>query len=185
MKNRVKKGVSARRAIFSFRKMASVIVAVAVVFAVSAAQHHEGAEQPSADDRTAVEAVVEKVVDGDTLDVKPAAGGDTMRIRLIGIDAPESVNPDDSKNTDDGREASAWLKGSLPKGTRVWLVKDVSDTDKYGRHLRYVWIADPNEADADPSKDMLNALIVASGHAVAKDFPPDTAYSQLFHSLES
>lgn len=185
MKNRAKKGVAARHAIFSFRKMASIIVAVAVVFAVSVAQHHEGAEQQSADDQTSVEAVVEKVVDGDTLDVKPAAGGDTMRIRLIGIDAPESVNPDESKNTEDGREASAWLKGSLPKGTRVWLVKDVSDTDKYGRYLRYVWVSDPGAEGADPAKDMLNALIVANGHAVAKDFPPDTAYSQLFHSLES
>ena len=185
MKNRVRRGVAARRVIFPFRKMAFIIVAVAVVFAVSVAQRHEGAGQQSADDRAAVEAVVEKVVDGDTLDVKPPAGGDTMRIRLIGIDAPESVNPDESKNTEDGREASAWLKGSLPKGTRVWLVKDVSDTDKYGRYLRYVWVADPNEADADPAKDMLNALIVANGHAVAKDFPPDTAYSQLFHSLES
>lgn len=185
MKNRAKRRVTTRRAILSFRKTASIIVAVAVVFAVSVAQHHEGPEQQSADDQSAVEAVVEKVVDGDTLDVKPAAGGDTMRIRLIGIDAPESVNPDEFKNTDDGREASAWLKDNLSKGTRVWLVKDVSDTDKYGRYLRYVWVADPNEADADPTKDMLNALIVSNGHAVAKDFPPDTAYSQLFHSLES
>ena len=185
MRNRTKRGAATRHVLFSFRKMASVIVAVAVVFAVSVAQHHEGAEQQSADDRSTLEALVEKVVDGDTIDVKPAAGGDTMRIRLIGIDAPESVNPDESKNTEDGREASAWLKGSLPKGTRVWLVKDVSDSDKYGRYLRYVWVADPNEADADPAKDMLNALIVANGHAVAKDFPPDTAYSQLFHSLES
>ena len=185
MRNRTKRGAATRHVLFSFRKMASVIVAVAVVFAVSAAQHHDEVEHQRADDHAAVEAVVEKVVDGDTIDVKPAAGGDTMRIRLIGIDAPESVNPDESKNTEDGREASAWLKGSLPKGTRVWLVKDVSDTDKYGRYLRYVWVADPNEADADPAEDMLNALIVASGHAVAKDFPPDTAYSQLFHSLES
>ena len=185
MKNQAKKGVAMRRASLSFRKMAFIIVALAVVFVVSIAQHHEGAEQQSADDQAAVEAVVEKIVDGDTLDVKPAAGGETMRIRLIGIDAPESVNPDDSKNTEAGREASAWVKGSLPKGTRVWLVKDVSDTDKYGRYLRYVWISDPSGADADPAKYMLNALIVANGHAVAKDFPPDTAYSQLFHSPES
>lgn len=174
-----------RRARLSSRKMLAIVVSIAVVFAVSVAQRHEGAEQRSADDQAAVEAVVEKIVDGDTLDVKPAAGGETMRIRLIGIDAPESVNPDDSKNTEAGREASAWLKDSLPKGTRVWLVKDVSDTDKYGRYLRYVWISDPSSADADPAKDMLNALIVANGHAVAKDFPPDMAYSQLFHLLES
>lgn len=185
MKNQAKKGVAIRRASLLFRKMVAIVVSIAVVFVVSIAQHHEGAEQQSADDQAAVEAVVEKIVDGDTLDVKPAAGGETMRIRLIGIDAPESVNPDDSKNTEAGREASAWLKDGLPKGTRVWLVKDVSDTDKYGRYLRYVWISDPSEADADPAKDMLNALIVANGHAVAKDFPPDTAYSQLFHSLES
>ena len=185
MKSQAKRGVATRRASLSFRKMVSIIVAVAVVFAVSVAQRHEGAEQRSAEDRAPVEAVVEKIVDGDTLDVKPAEGGETMRIRLIGIDAPESVNPDDSKNTEDGREASAWLEDSLPKGTRVWLVKDVSDTDKYGRYLRYVWVSDPSGADADPAKDMLNALIVANGHAVAKDFPPDTAYSQLFHSLES
>lgn len=185
MKDQVKRGVAMRRASLSFRKMVAIVVSIAVVFVVSIAQHHEGAEQRSADDRKAVEAVVEKVVDGDTLDVKPAAGGETMRIRLIGIDAPESVNPDDSKNTEAGREASAWLKGSLPKGTSVWLVKDVSDTDKYGRYLRYVWVSDPSAANADPAKDMLNALIVANGHAVAKDFPPDTAYSQLFHSLES
>ena len=185
MKNQAKKDVAMRRASLSFRKMAFIIVALAVVFVVSIAQYHEGAEQRSADDRAAVEAVVEKIVDGDTLDVKPGAGGETMRVRLIGIDAPESVNPDDSKNTEDGRKASAWLKGSLPKGTRVWLVQDVSDTDKYGRYLRYVWVSDPSAANADPAKDMLNALIVANGHAVAKDFPPDTAYSQLFHSLES
>lgn len=185
MKNQAKKDVAMRRASLSFRKMAFIIVALAVVFVVSIAQYHEEAEQRSADDRAAVEAVVEKVVDGDTLDVKPGAGGETMRVRLIGIDAPESVNPDDSKNTEDGRKASAWLKGSLPKGTRVWLVQDVSDTDKYGRYLRYVWVSDPSAANADPAKDMLNALIVANGHAVAKDFPPDTAYSQLFHSLES
>lgn len=185
MKNQAKRGVAMRRARLSSRKMLAIVVSIAVVFAVSVAQRHEGAEQRSADDQAAVEAVVEKIVDGDTLDVKPAAGGETMRIRLIGIDAPESVNPDDSKNTEAGREASAWLKDSLPKGTRVWLVKDVSDTDKYGRYLRYVWISDPSSADADPAKDMLNALIVANGHAVAKDFPPDMAYSQLFHLLES
>lgn len=185
MKDQVKGGTVMRRASLSSRKMLAIVVSIAVVFAVSVAQHHEETEQRSADDRAAVEAVVEKIVDGDTLDVKPAAGGETMRVRLIGIDAPESVNPDDSKNTEDGRKASAWLKGSLPKGTRVWLVKDVSDTDKYGRYLRYVWISDPSGADVDPAKDMLNALIVANGHAMAKDFPPDTAYSQLFHSLES
>lgn len=178
-RNQVKDGV-----ILSLRKTIAFIVAVAVV-GVAVALSHEGSDQGNADGLAADQAVVERVVDGDTIDVKLAAGVETMRIRMIGIDAPESVNPDESKNTEDGREASAWLKGNLPKGTRVWLVKDVSDTDKYGRYLRYVWLCDPSAAGADPAKDMLNALIVANGHAVAKDFPPDTAYSKLFHSLES
>ena len=52
MNNQAKRGVAMRRASLSFRKMASIIVAVAVVFAVSVAQRNEGAEQRGADDRS-------------------------------------------------------------------------------------------------------------------------------------
>lgn len=107
-----------------------------------------------------------------------------MRIRLIGIDAPESVNPDESWNTEGGREASAWLKDILLKGSCVCLVKDVSDTAKYRRYIRYVWVSNPCAENADPANEMLNAIIVTSSHAMVKDRPPDTTYSQLLHSLE-
>ena len=120
------------------------------------------------------------IVDGDTLDVE--VDGEKMRIRLIGIDAPESVHPDESRNTEEGGNASAWLKNYLALGTEVWLERDVSNTDKYGRYLRYVWLCDPNEGS--PETNMLNAIIVANGYAQAKDYKPDVKYSKLFHSLE-
>lgn len=99
-RSQVKGSAAMRRVILSSRKIITFIVAVAIA-AVAVAQHYEGSGQGNADGLAAVEAVVERVADGDTIDVKPAAGGETMRIRLIGIDAPESVNPDKSKNAED------------------------------------------------------------------------------------
>jgi micrococcal nuclease len=79
---------------------------------------------------------VEKVVDGDTIDVAMASG--TARVRLIGINAPESVDPR-KKVECFGKEASAHLY-ELLDGERVRLVADPTqdDRDVYKRLLRYV-----------------------------------------------
>ena len=102
-------------------------------------------------------------------------------MRLIGIDAPESVNPDESQNTPEGEAAAAFVKDLVAPGTRVWLARDISDTDKYGRLLRYVWLelpADPLSPDEIRTK-MLDAVIVAAGHAQVKRYPPDTTYHSI------
>lgn len=127
---------------------------------------------------------VVRVVDGDTLVVD--VGGEEEKVRLIGIDAPESVHPDATRNTEAGAEASGFLKSLVSPGQKVYLQRDVSDRDRYGRLLRYVWLDEPVNPDAaaEAQKGMLNALIVASGYAVAADYAPDTRYSVLFHSLE-
>ena len=117
------------------------------------------------------------VSDGDTLFVRRASG-EEVYVRLIGIDAPESVNPDESRNTPEGEAAAAFVKDLVAPGIRVWLARDVSDTDKYGRLLRYVWLekpADPLSVDEVREK-MLDAVIVAAGHADVKRYPPDTTY---------
>jgi len=75
---------------------------------------------------------VRRVVDGDTLVV------DALRVRLIGVDTPETVKPD-SPIECYGPEASAATKALLPAGTRVRLVSDVEKQDRYGRELRYVY----------------------------------------------
>jgi micrococcal nuclease len=85
-----------------------------------------------------VSAVVTRVVDGDTVDVK--IGSTTERVRLLGINAPESVDPKKSAECF-GKEAGEEMKSLLPSGTEVELLPDEtqSDKDKYGRILRYVF----------------------------------------------
>lgn len=127
---------------------------------------------------------VERVVDGDTIVVN--CGGVEKKVRLIGIDCPESVHSDESKNTQEGRTASAYTKNLLSEGQTVWLEKDVSDTDKFDRLLRYVWLDDPAviSTDEDLESTMLNAKLVYEGYAQAKEYKPDTKYANIFNELE-
>ena len=129
------------------------------------------------------QASVVRVVDGDTLVVDRGRGEE--KLRLIGIDCPESVNPDKSKNTEEGRAASDFTKSVIPVGQAVWLQKDTSDTDRYGRLLRYVWVVEPDDAKSaeEVKTKMLNAILVVNSHAVVKEYRPDTAYSSLFEEI--
>jgi len=83
--------------------------------------------------------VVERVIDGDTLDVRIA--GETERVRLLNIDAPE-----DNKATGVaecmGPEATAALTRLLPTGTEVTLEYDGDRLDRYGRTLAGVFVDD-------------------------------------------
>jgi micrococcal nuclease len=83
-----------------------------------------------------VEAQVTNVVDGDTIDV--LIDGQEFRVRYIGVDTPETVHPTLGEQPY-GSEASDYNK-SLVENQTVFLEKDVSETDQYGRLLRYVWL---------------------------------------------
>ena len=95
-----------------------------------------------------------KVVDGDTIHV--SANGQKLKIRMIGLDTPETVDPRKPVQCF-GREASARAKTILG-GQQVYLETDPSqDTiDKYGRTLAYVWIA---------SGRLFNLDMIADGYA--------------------
>lgn len=126
-----------------------------------------------------LEATVVKIVDGDTIVVNYS--NQEHKVRLIGIDTPESVNADESKNTKEGVIASDFLKSILFVGNTVYLEKDVSDTDKYGRLLRYVWLnpqADINN-DTDFESYCLNAIIMCNGMAKPMSIEPDTKRKDL------
>lgn len=112
------------------------------------------------------EAVVTYVVDGDTIDVM--IGATEYRVRYIGIDTPEL------RGECYAAEAKAW-NAALVDGRMVCLEKDVSDVDRYGRLLRYVWIG----------PTMVNASLVRNGYAEAVEYPPDVAYAGLFATLEA
>ena len=144
---------------------------------------NSSANTPSQTSEGFAEATVIRVVDGDTIVVN--LKGQEEKVRLIGIDCPESVHADESRNTAAGKRASEFTNSILPSGTVVYLQKDESNRDQHGRLLRYVWLELPGNASdsAEVEAKMLNAIILSAGHAQAKRYPPDTAYNNLFDRL--
>jgi micrococcal nuclease len=106
------------------------------------------------------------VTDGDTIDVAGPDG--SLTVRLIGINTPES----DECWAD---QATAALS-ALIAGQAVTLVRDSSDTDQYGRALRYVEIAGGVD---------VGAALVESGHAISRRYEPDTSRSDRYDALQA
>ena len=114
-------------------------------------------------------ATVVKVIDGDTIDLR--FGGTIERVRLIGIDTPETVKPNTPVQCY-GPEASAHTKSLLPKGTAVTVERDLEPRDTYGRLLLYVHRA------ADQL--FVNLDLAQGGFARALTIPPNTAHQADF-----
>lgn len=128
-------------------------------------------------------ATVVRVVDGDTVVVEVTGGADgsgagmaevgqEYPVRLIGIDTPESVKPNSPVECF-GKEAAA-AATALLEGADVRMVKDVEETDRYDRLLRYVYVGD----------EMANARLVANGYASAYTYPPNIRHYALFVQLQ-
>lgn len=113
------------------------------------------------------EAHVVEVVDGDTIRVD--VGGTIYDVRYIGIDTPETVHPSEPVEWM-GPEASE-ANRRLVGGQTVYLEKDVSETDRYGRLLRYVFLFDGT---------FVNLELVRLGFAQVSTYPPDVRYQDLF-----
>lgn len=135
-------------------------------------------------------AKIERVVDGDTIDVY--FNGKRQRIRLIGCNTPESVASKEyldktgKKNTSAGKKASKFTKKLCKTGTLVYLEKDKENTDKYGRVLRYVWLKKPPKYDRDKSiikEKMLNAILIDKGYAELMTIKPNIKYAKTFEKL--
>lgn len=104
-------------------------------------------------------ALVTRVIDGDTIEIQ---GG--VRVRYIGIDTPETVDP--RKPVQCFGEEAAEKNRELVLGKEIELEKDISETDKYGRLLRYVYI----------DNLFINDFLVRQGFARASSYPPDVKY---------
>lgn len=116
--------------------------------------------------------LVLEVVDGDTYKIK--YNGEEKKVRLIGVDTPESVHPDSSKNSDYGKKASNYVK-ELIENKYVSLEFDVSVTDKYGRLLAYIYLE---------NGEMLNEKLLKEGYAKIATYPPDVKYVDTFTALQ-
>lgn len=112
-------------------------------------------------------AKVVRVIDGDTIEIE---GGE--KVRYIGIDAPETVEPGKSVQCF-GREATAKNK-ELVEGKTVRLKKDLTDRDKYNRLLRYVFVGG----------NLINAELVQLGFARAWAYPPDLKYQDQINAAQ-
>lgn len=110
---------------------------------------------------------VAHVVDGDTIKLS-----NDQVVRYIGIDTPETVDPRKPVQCF-GKEASDKNR-ELVEGKEVRLEKDVSETDKYGRILRYVYIGDT----------FVNDYLVRNGYAHSSSYPPDVKYQDQFRKAE-
>lgn len=116
------------------------------------------------------DAVVERVVDGDTLVVR-LADGTEERVRLIGVDTPETKHPSRPVECF-GREAAAFTASLLPEGTRVRLERDVEARDRFDRLLAYVHRADDGL--------FVNLELLAQGYAAVLTVPPNVAHADEF-----
>ncbi len=117
----------------------------------------------------AANAVIDDVIDGDTVDV--IINGRTERIRLIGIDTPETKKRN-SPIECFGPEASAYTELLLPVGTPVYIERDIVNRDDYGRLLGYVYRADDGI--------FVNYELMRQGFAQPMSIPPNEAFAELF-----
>jgi micrococcal nuclease len=124
---------------------------------------------------------VTRIIDGDTIQV--LYGGMKKRIRLIGIDTPESrVNKkakNDAKRSGQdvetiiamGKRATEYVGSLVNTGDTITIEIDVQEMDRYGRLLGYVYLSNGK---------MLNEEIVKAGYAHVMTIPPNVKYKDKF-----
>lgn len=115
---------------------------------------------------------VTRVVDGDTIIVD--FNGKEERVRLIGVDTPESVHPDAAKNLPEGKLVSQFTKDKL-EGKEVALEFDVQERDHYGRLLAYVWFGG----------ETFNKILLREGYAQVATYPPNVKYVEDFTAIQN
>lgn len=122
---------------------------------------------PTQTQTATVIAHVVRIVDGDTIELSSGE-----KVRYIGIDTPELHSKDPQTNCF-GAEA-AQKNRELVEDKDIVLEKDISETDRYGRWLRYAYIDGVS----------VNLTLVRLGFARAKDYPPDSHYKKDFADAE-
>lgn len=107
-----------------------------------------------------------RVIDGDTIEV--VVNGQTKRVRYIGMDTPEREDVFFAEATN--------ANAQLVTGQRLTLVKDVSETDRYDRLLRYVFVGE---------NIFVNYELVNQGYAQIVTYPPDVACEEFFREAQT
>ena len=145
-----------------------------------------GGSKASAKSGDRIPCKVVKVYDGDTFKCR-LESGEEVKVRLIGIDTPESRRnrkayrdaERSGKSVEEivrlGKKATEFTRSLIPPGTVVYLETDVQLHDRYGRLLAYVYL---------PDGRMLNEVLVEEGYATVYTFPPNVKYAERFVELQ-
>jgi micrococcal nuclease len=147
--------------------VAVVIVAVALVALVA------GCARSSPTLPDGANATVVRVVDGDTVVVD--VDGRDEKVRLIGVDTPETVDPRRPVGCF-GPQASHHTKQLLPPGSAVQLERDAEQRDRYGRLLAYL--------HRRPDGLFVNQELIADGYGVTLSIAPNTTFADRFATIE-
>jgi len=121
------------------------------------------------------EGEVIRIKDGDTYVL--LLNGKETTVRLIGVDTPESVAPEESgkTNTEEGKQISEIVKETIKEGDIMTVSYDKELTDKYGRTLAYVYFSDGT---------MVQEWLLLNGYAKTMEIEPNTMYAEHFKELE-
>jgi micrococcal nuclease len=138
-----------------------ILVAVALSLLVSCSS--------GATTKNEVLITVLKVIDGDTVDID--IKGNTERVRLIGVNTPETKHPTKPIECF-GPDASAYLTQLLPKGTHVRIERDIEARDRYGRMLLYLYRESDNL--------FINLDLVSHGYGTPMSIEPNTFHRNDF-----
>lgn len=119
--------------------------------------------------RPALLARVTHISDGDTAYMEPDEGGDSMKVRFIGIDTPEIAHGDPAECY--AEEAMAYTSATLLNHL-VWLSFDAECQDFYDRDLAYV-------SNGEGEGGFFNRALARNGYATALAIDPNTTYSSV------
>ena len=106
---------------------------------------------------------VVRVIDGDTIEIEGK-----IKVRYVGVNTPELHDP--RKPIECFGQAASDENKRLVEGKEIYIQKDVSETDKFKRLLRYVWVGDM----------FINDYLVRQGFAQVSTYPPDVKYVSQF-----
>ena len=158
--------------IYKTTQMRGVITSFALLIGLASCSNSSQLLKPQdgqADLVKIVDGKIAHVIDGDTVDID--INGHTERVRLIGLNTPETKHPTKPIECF-GPEASAYLTTLLPKGTTVRIERDVEARDRYGRMLLYLYLG---------SNDLfINLDLVARGYGTPMSIEPNTFHRNDF-----
>ena len=151
------------------RPLPAVLLVLPMLGACSGAPLAQPSNHSTPPNSVQANARVVSITDGDTITI--GIGGTKEKLRLIGIDTPETKKPDTPVQCY-GPEATAYMTALLPVGTPLHIERDVVARDKYGRLLAYVYrVADHT---------FINLDIIRHGYARLLTIPPNDAHVEDF-----